>query len=306
MVTASDLRQDIRAAELSVAGIGRDTPPDVVLDLFERLDRIAAGYKRLAESGVDLRAESTRIETVYNILNEKRRMAARSLAKLGGLAKLRARREPTRDNWWWYIDEQLEQDRANQVRRTLWWSGAALALLVVLIAAYLAFLRPDEATRLHYSYTTDGELQVEAGDYQAALESYKAAAEALPSDPETHLMIGLLYEALEQPQEADAAYGKAEELYESRTAFLAMRSIRYSAVGWFEQGEEDAMKAVELDAEFALAYFALANSYEGRGQIPQAIAALQKCADLASSQGQDELYVIATTRLATLIQGPPV
>jgi tetratricopeptide (TPR) repeat protein len=178
--------------------------------------------------------------------------------------------------------------------------------VAVLAIAYVVFLRPDEATRLHYSYITDGELQIQDGDYQAALESYQAAAQAVPDDPETELMLGVVYEALDQSENAEEAYAKALDLYGDQTYFWAMRSLKYSGLGWHEEAEEDAKAALDLDDQLALGYFALANSYEGQQRIPEAIQALQQCAALASSQGQDELYVIATTRLATLLQGSPM
>ena len=77
-----------------------------------------------------------------------------------------------------------------------------------------------------------------------------------------------------------------------------------SMLGWYDRAEADALEAIELDDRFALAYCSLGSAYEGQEKIPQAIAALQACADQARDQGQNELYVIATTRLAYMMQRP--
>lgn len=302
---AHDLREDIRAAELSVAAVRRDTPPREIFDLFERLDRVAEGYEGLDQSGIDLRAELTRIETVTNILVEKSPTIVRS-AKLGGLEQRKGEKLPPAEHWWWYLDERVQQDRSRQLRRAIWWAGGIVVATTLLLIAYMIWLRPDEATRLYYSHITDAELHLQDGDYEAALQSYQAAVQAVPDDPETELMLGVVYAALDQPQAAETAFAKALDLYGDQTQFLAMRSIKYSALGWHEKAEADATAALDIDDQFALGHFALANTYEGQERYPEAVQALQQCATLASSQGQDELYVIATSRLATLLQGSPL
>jgi hypothetical protein len=60
-----------------------------------------------------------------------------------------------------------------------------------------------------------------------------------------------------------------------------------------------------LDDRYALAQCTLGSAYQGLGKNDDAIAALWVCADLASEQEQDELYVHAKTLLATLMQQPP-
>ena len=125
-----------------------------------------------------------------------------------------------------------------------------------------------------------------------------------PDDPEINLMIGMMYEALERPEDAAEYYARAEALYESRVVFLTVKSQRYQLFDWYEQSELTALEAIELDEQYAWAYCNLGGAYEGQGRIPEAIDAMQVCADLAREQGQDELYVIAASRLALLLQMP--
>ena len=45
------------------------------------------------------------------------------------------------------------------------------------------------------------------------------------------MVIGVLHEALDQNDLAMAAYARAEELYDSRATFLAMRAQQYEHAG---------------------------------------------------------------------------
>lgn len=304
MYTAKDLRSDIRQAELFVANLRPRMPAEELLGFLQRLDTIAAGYEQLERSGVDLRPERTRLETVHNILAEKDRMVVRALAPCGGLDSLRAQVNPPEDHYWWYLDQQIAQRKARRLKRLAWGSLIGTMVLAVLIALYVRFLRPDQATRQRLEYTFSGESSIQAGDYAAALQAYQKALEIAPDDPEINMMVGVLQERLGQTDQANAAYARAEELYGNRATLLSMRAQQYSMLGLYDQAEADALEAIELDDQFPIAYCSLGSAYEGQEKIPQAIAALQACADRAREQNQNELYVIATTRLAFLMQRP--
>jgi tetratricopeptide (TPR) repeat protein len=302
--TADNLRSDIRQAELFVANIHSNTPAEDLLDFFRQLDALSDGYAQLAQRQVDLRAEGSRMETVHGILEDKGRIVVRALDSLGGLSALRAKRDPPTSHHWWYLDQRIAQRKAAKLRRLAWGSTIGAIVLAILIVLYVLFLRPDEATRQRIQYTFDGDASIQAGEYAAALQSYQMALEIAPDDPEINLMVGVLHEALEQPDQANSAYTKAEEMYGSRAIMLSMRAQKYNLLGWYEKAEADSLGAIELDDQYPLAYCALGSAYEGQDKIPQAIVTLQACADMAREQEQNELYVIATTRLAYLMQRP--
>jgi tetratricopeptide (TPR) repeat protein len=304
MYASEDLRSDIRTAELAVAKIRPGIDADQVTDLLYLLDRIANGYQELNESGVDLRPEASRIETVHGIMQEKGPVAVRALWERGGLAQLRAEINPPPEHWWWYLDQYVAERKKQRVRRLLIGTGITVLVLAVLVTAYMLFLRPDEATRMRYEHVFDAEASLQEADYAAALESYQQAYQIAPDDPEVNLMIGIMYEALDRPAEAADQYAMTEALYETPALFLAMRSQKYSLLGWYDQAEADGLKAIEADDQLPIAYCALASAYEGTIQVREAIDALQTCADLARAQGQDQLYVIAASRLATMLQMP--
>lgn len=302
--TPRDLRADIRAAELAVAALRRGVPPESALELVGLLDRIAVCSEHLGVVGVDLRAELAQMETVFKTVTDKRRIILKALSALGGLAALRVDAGAPEDRWWWYLDQHEVESRTSRAKRTLRAVVGAGAVLAVLVAVYVIFLRPDEATRLRYDYVARAESLIGQGDFEQALAFYEKALDVVPDDPEIHLMIGMMYEALEDPEAAGDHYARAEQLFERREVFLASQSQQYYLIGWLEESEAAALEAIQLDDQYAIAYCSLGGAYEAQGRVAEALAAVQTCADLAREQGQDQLYVIAATRLAMLMQMP--
>lgn len=298
-------RKDIRAAEVAVAALRPGIPPDQALTLLQLLDRIADATGRFEARGADLRVERTQIEMIHRTLRAKHQPVLKALRHLSTLPDLRAGHgveDETR--WWWYLDRHAAAEGARQFKQTLRLVGGVAALLGVLALVYILFLRPDEATRLRTGYTMDAEREIERGNYAHALALYRQALAIAPQDPEIHLMIGLMHEALEQPAPAAESYARAEALYETPAFFWAAKSQEYNTLGWYEQGLEAAQQAIDLDQQMAFAYCNRGGAYEGLGRILEAIAAFQQCADLARAQEQNELYVIAASRMATLMQMP--
>jgi tetratricopeptide (TPR) repeat protein len=272
--------------------------------LLRRLDTISTRYPALLETGVDLRPELTRLETVHGDLCDKDRIVVQALGGPGEAAQLRTQYRAPESHWWWYLDERVAQRRAKKLRRLAWGALAGAIVVAILAALYVRFLRPDEATRQRLEYVFNAESAIQRGEYDAALRAYQNAIEVAPDDAEAMLMVGVMYEALGGAQEAEEQYAKAEAIYGSRAVFLAARAQQYNLLGWYDRAAADSLAAIELDDSLAHPYCTLASAYEGQQKIPQAIAAFQTCADKAREQDKNELYVIAITRMATLMQMP--
>jgi tetratricopeptide (TPR) repeat protein len=302
--TPQDLREGVRAAEIAVSLLNGGTGPDKTLELLGLLDRIALQLDQLEERGVDLRAERGQIEALHKTLVEKGRFVIASLATRGGIEAQRTQAKAGEERWWWFLDRILSQRRSQRVRRKLWMFGGIAAALAVLSTLYMLFWRPDEATRLQFQYAGQAESLIDEGEFEAALEQYELALGVAPDDAEINLMVGLMYEALGRPEQAEPFLSRAQELYGSPAAYLAIKSQRYLMIGWVEESEAVALQSVAEDDRYALGFCSLGSVYEVQGRVPEAIVALQQCADLAREQGQDEIYVIAASRLAMLMQMP--
>jgi tetratricopeptide (TPR) repeat protein len=286
-----------------VGRLERKTPAEEVIALFHHLDDLVDASRALANTGVDLRRERTRIETVHSILRDKGPSIVRTLRKL---ETARAEADPPADHWWWTLDRQVTEQRAQNKHRLFRQSAVGVVLLALLVAAYVLFLRPAEAVRLRLEHTSNAEAEIDVGDYAGAMVSYQQALQAAPDDPEVNLMVGVMLEALDRQQEAEAQYAETERLYEKPENLLAARSQKYTRMGWYAKAEADAQGAIALDAQLAMGYLALGSAYEGQGRNYEAVQALETAGDLASAQEQNELYVIVKTRLSMLLQKPAI
>jgi tetratricopeptide (TPR) repeat protein len=180
----------------------------------------------------------------------------------------------------------------------------ASAVIAVLVILYVLFLRPDQATRQLYGYQTTAEAEMQQGNYEQALASYQKALELDPENAEFLLNIGVLYEALDQPDNAEAKYAEAEARYGTRAEFWTARAQQYIYLGWYERAIEVTQAAIEQDDRYALAYCTLGSAYQELEAQGEAIEAFWTCSDLAMEQGNDTLYVHAKMMLATLLQQP--
>lgn len=296
------LRKEIHHAELAVAALRPGAGRQQVLGLLRRLDLIDEVIAHLEARHVDLRAERVRIETIHNMILSRGAIVARTLA--GEWDARRAEVEATRPRWWWYLDQRVAADRGRQRRKVGWIAAGTVLALGGLVAVYLLFLQPDEEVRRQIALVSQAEGLIEEGAYAEAMALYRQAEAAAPEDPDLPLAIAVLHEALGEPAAAAEAYARAETLYGDEALYWAYRSGRYLFLGWWAEGGSAAQEAVALDPELAVAYCHLGGAYEAQGQIEEAMAAVRRCRDLAQAHNQDELYVLATSRLARLLQTP--
>jgi tetratricopeptide (TPR) repeat protein len=302
--TVRELRPILREAELAVAHVDRGSSVEELLALYGLLDRIAVTLPQLEQAGAAVEAEQVRLETICAILSDKRRSVARTFRQGGGLPTYRQQNLPPEDHWWWYLDQQVAREQAQHRRRLLRGTLIASAIVALLAILYVVFLRPDEATRLRYNYQFEADAQAQQGNYAQALDLYLRALELAPEDAELSLDVGVMYEALQRPDDAAQQYAEAETRYETHAAFQTARAQQYIRLGWYERAADEALAATLEDDRYALAQCTLGSAYEGLGRKQDAMAALWVCADLASEQGQDELYVHAKMLLGTLMQQP--
>jgi len=300
LTPADDLRDRLQRAERAVANLkGKGAE---VVALLELLDEAQDLIISLEAKGMDLRPERTRLTTVQNQLRSRAAVLVREVAAAGGLSALRQDRAPDRGRWWWYLDELVAQHRRRLLRNGLIAGVVCLILLGIGIVAYNRFLAPDPLTRQKMALINEAEVLLSQSDVPAALEKYQAARALDPTDAEVLIWVGILSQQLGQDVEAENAFSTARVQIGSEVGFLVARGMAYGEAGHLDAAESDAEAALALDPNSAEAHFLLGGVYEAQGRNREAIAELQQAADLARQAGNDTLYVLATTRMAMLLQ----
>jgi tetratricopeptide (TPR) repeat protein len=300
LTPADDLRDKLQDAELAVANLkGTGAEAVALLDLLDETQDLIVS---LEAKGMDLRAERTRLTTVQNQLRSRAAVLTREVATAGGLPALRQKCAPDRDRWWWYLDELVAQRRRRLLRNGMTTAAILLILLGVAIVAYDRFMAPDPLTRQKMALVYDAEALLRQGDVTGALERYQAARALDPGDAEVLVWVGVLSQQLGQRGEAENAFAAARVQAGSEVEFLVTRGMVYEEAGQLDSAEADAETALSLDPNTAEAHLLLGGIYEAQGRTREAIAELQQAADLARQAGNDTLYVLASTRLAMLLQ----
>jgi tetratricopeptide (TPR) repeat protein len=302
--TADDLRELITQAELIVANLrGAGPRAQTLLFLLDAIHGLAAS---LSDTGVDLRAEATRIETVERILQSKDGILVREMGRLGGLARAREAVKPSLAQWWWHLDLRVAERQRQQLRQALKIGGGVVAVLLVISLLYRYVFPPDPRRVAVMDLTSQADRALEQGEPAAALARYQEAVEVMPEDPELWVWVGVLAETLGDDELAARAYATAEELVVGPARLLIARGMAWLRVGNLERAEIDAEAALEIEPDAAEGYLILASVYETRGDALQAIAALEKTAELATEANNSALIVLAKTRLGMLLQSAPM
>lgn len=274
-------------------------------EFYAGLDRLIEVWPIVQETGVDLRGEQSRWETLQAQLKQR---GPRVLAAWGGrqaLAAARADVSPEKSRWWWWLDQTVAEQRR---RRILKATGIVFTLIAIAALALFLFdrlLPVDEAVQAAYKLRTDAESAMLAGDYASALESMQQAVQVRPEDASQRILAGVLAEHLGDASTADLSWDAARVLLQGKEAeFLMQRGMAYGQTRQFEKAIEDELAALALDPAMARAYLYLGVAYEGQNKIPEAVDAYTRVSELAGD-ADPELTILARTRLATLLQRVP-
>jgi tetratricopeptide (TPR) repeat protein len=277
----------------------RGTGPQV-LRLPHLLDRTFEGIVELEETGVDMRAERVRFETVQRQL---RRQQVRFLAEAGEVfGEERAAIQPDRARWWWFIDGSVAEQRQERLRRTLTWGAVAILALAVAWFVYDRYIAPPPEVREALRLSSSGESLAAEGDLQAALAEFEAAVALNPDDAALWLWVGVIHSELDELDEAQSAFDVARSLYEAEQDFLLQRGITYLRAGNLDAAEADAEQVITGDPQSGWGYFLRGNITAEQGDFFEAAADLERAAELAQAAGDLQLEATARTQRAMVMQ----
>jgi tetratricopeptide (TPR) repeat protein len=273
--------------------------------LYAGMDKLAEMWPAIRQTGVDVRGEWTRWETLQATLQ---RHAAKVLAAWGGrqaLADARTAAAPAASRWWWWVDEVVAKHRRSRVVKT---AGIFFAVIGVIVLGAMLFNRlfpVDEAVREAYRLRTDAETAMMNGDYAAALIAMERAVAARPEDATLQIMLGVLAEHAGDQATAAQAWSTARTLLQGKEdIFLAERGLAYGQLNQLDRSVQDELAAIALTPNLARAHLYLGAAYEAQGKTTEALAAYTRAGELAGD-ADPELTVLARTRIGALLQQAP-
>ncbi len=300
---ADELRDLLTRNEKRVVNL-RGQPAEALALLLD-LDRMAELWPELEASGVDLRPEQGRWETLQALVRRYAPVVVRELRRMGGLPALRAQHHPAGDaEWWWHLAEQVQAQRARALARTGMILGGVAILAVGLYFFIFHVLFPvDPAIKAALQAQTAGEAKIaQQGDYSGALADFRRAVQYRPGDPDTWLRVGCVLYRLGDMAGAQENFYRAQVLLADPQALKLARAPICAQLGEVELAEADLREVIAADPQNAAAYYYLSSILEARGDLLEALRAVQQAAELAESRGETELVALARFRAGVLMQ----
>ncbi len=298
-LTPSDqLRESLDRAERLLSNLRGAGPQG--MDLLHLFDRIAATLDELGAAGVDVRVEQMRFEMFQKQL---RRRGGLFLAEVGAaLSAQRGEERPDDARWWWFLDRVVSQRRRQGLVRGL---GIGLGILLLCAASWFVydrFIAPPPQVRQAIRHRMVGEKLVDEGDWSAGLAEFEAATALDPDDPESWVWCGILYQKLDQRDDADAAFERARDLYGQEVAFLLERGALFLRIGHLDAAQADAETVIAQDPQSGWGYYARAGVLATREEYVAAISDLDRAIELADQAEDTELEALARTQRAMVLQ----
>ncbi len=284
------LQQLLDSAERGFTSVG--SVQGSVVDVILASDQIFALIGELEPRTIDVRAERARAETLIRKLTGGAPGIVRLVQSSGRQRELL--RSPTYDA---ILQARISQSRG-RVRR-MWVIGVPMLAVVIMVGFVLPrFSAPSVNSNELRSLAADGKLD-------AALVSARAQSARAPNDLEGALWVGALEQARGNTAAADAAWVRAQQIEPDGLTFHFQRGTILLELGKGDMAEADARTLIADTASAAAGYVLLGGVEEQRGHVPEASAAFEQAAKLASEQNKPQIEVIAKTRLGMLRRAGP-
>jgi DNA-binding HxlR family transcriptional regulator/Tfp pilus assembly protein PilF len=120
-------------------------------------------------------------------------------------------------------------------------------------------------------------------DWRGAEREYRRALQLNPNYPQAHRSYADFLSAIGKHQEAIRENRKAQELDPTSCATSMEGAWNLYMARDYKAAQQQALKTLEMEPNFAPAYFALALAYERMGKAKEAIAAFERTRSIAAS-----------------------
>jgi tetratricopeptide (TPR) repeat protein len=295
-----------------------------LLDQIEsRLGKMAAGtsrhglsvliemdtaYQRLKDyngSEDGLKAEKTQFEYVQAVLRSNMSLLLRQTGGPAQLEAFRSQRKPGPDQWWWYLDEHVRQQRRSMMQSLGLTMGGTLAVIALLVVLYQAFLAPDAETLARLQHQRMAETSLMAGDIETALLEIERALAYDPENIDLLVMQAIGQQVTGDEAASQASFERLERLFETREGFLLQRALFYNQ---FEQPEKALMDIEEVIAanpQSALGHYYAGMASEQLARYMEALEYYDIAFELADEQNLSALAATIRMNMGMLMQAMP-
>jgi len=284
---------------LGKLGEGMGVDPKQIL---AEMDEASYRLKNAATQEHPPKSEEAQFEYIGKSLQKYAKLFLRTIGGPAALNTLRTRRNPPAENWWWFIDQWLEEKRISSIRRLVITIGIVVVIFASLVFVYQRFLAPDKVTQQKYDSISNAQQDMATGDYADGLVQINLALASSPDDTDLLIYKGVLLMKLGQNDEANKAFAQAEKILNNHELFLTTRTLFYLQAADPESAKVSAQELINYDPKSAEGYFYLAKSQELLGDQNTALDNYNTAFNLADAQGKSELAATIKISMAMMMQ----
>jgi tetratricopeptide (TPR) repeat protein len=177
--------------------------------------------------------------------------------------------------------------------------------LGLIVLVFNTILAPSPEAIARVEAENDAMTAFEAGNYERALVTVEQGLAVVPNDPGLLILKGIFQELLAEDV-AIQSFEQAKANLDELTSFYLGRGQMYFRTNQYVKAENDATAALELNENISIAWLLLGQSLESQGREFEAIPAYQQAGEVALSNGDSEVVVLARLALSRVGISPIV
>ena len=303
LTKADALRELLDNLEASIGQIGYGIGEEALTipSLFDQVDRL---LPELGAEGLSLVEEKARLDTLLVQLQSRSGQWLREVGGTQALKSARQSRQPTVEEWWWFLDKVYSDQRKRTALRIGGWVGLGILVIAIFVIVYQKFLAPSPTTSKLLSLQHQADQFTMVGKLEEALEKVEQALTLDPENPDLLIYKGVLQQGLGQTEAADETFQVAQTKFEDPVSYYLARAHQFNIISSFEAAISDTQKVLELNESSALGYLYMGEAYEGLRKYQEALMAYMQADQLATAQELTEITVLARMRYGQLLIQP--
>lgn len=264
-------------------------------EIFMELDAVHSRIKQAESQGINIKAELAQFDGISALV---RKEAVSLLALAGGEEGLRQKREqihPSNEQWWWYLDEYLAEQRRSRIKRFARVAVISLVVLAMLIVVYRAFLAPDPQVIAELNAQQNAEAALAEKDLDLALAEVDKGLAEVPDSLDLKMLKAGILEAQGRNEEAGRLFESVRSSIGDDETFFLMKAQVYQVMGRATEVIQLLEKVLESYPDSAKAYLLIGQAYEDVGEPLKALDAYEKAS--AAGDKIDDSTTVAQARI---------
>jgi hypothetical protein len=263
--------------------------------IFSELDAVQDRIDQAKTQGINIKAELAQFDGIGALIKKE---ASSLIALAGGEESLKRKRatvNPSREHWWWYLDEYLAEKRRSRLKRIGRLAVISVGILVVLILIYRTFLAPDPKVIAELSAQQNAEVALSENNLELALAEVDKGLAEVPDSLELQSMKAGILEAQGKTEDANRLFESVRTSIQNDETFYLMKAQVYQRMGRAPEVIQLLEGVLQQYPDSAKGYLIIGQAYEDVGDQLKALDAYEKAS--VAGEKLDDSTTVAQARI---------